>query len=130
MLDQDTERTALVETMTQDADALHQAGLAVADAMLAIHRTAVPLASQDSALAALLEALDAASGRAHELVCAIRSLAQRMDRNEVTKHEIAHIMARPYYLYRVGYALWTPATLALVPGHDAAAARSAQRHDR
>lgn len=88
-------------------ESLKKVGEAVADAMLAVYRTAVPLAKQEESLEAMLEGLNQAMGKSLELTKALLRLARRVEKDEISGHELAEILARKHYLDRRGYASWT-----------------------
>ena len=107
----DTERMVLIATLKRDADSFETVGRAVADALFTVRHAAVPLTGQDSAMEAMLEGLNQAMVNSAQLTEALRRLARRVERDEMSGHEIAEILARPHYLDRRGYASWTLAPL-------------------
>ena len=115
----DTECMILVATLKRDVESLKKVSDAAADAMLAVYRTAVPLAKHEESLEAMLEGLDQALDKSLELTKALRSLSCRMENDEISGHELAEILARKHYLDRRGYTSWTFAP-PLVPERDPA----------
>ena len=112
----DTERAALLTTLARDSLALSRVKRAAITALLAIRRTAVPLASLEEPLTAIVGALEQASADASGLIHELNALAWRIERDEATGHELAHILARPHYLHRGDYLLWPRSSRAPVPG--------------
>lgn len=105
----DTERMVLVTTLRCDVESLREVGEAVTDAMVAVYRTAVPLAKQEEALDGMLEGLNQAMVKSLELARALHRLARRVEKDEISGHELADILARKHYLDRRGYTSWTSA---------------------
>lgn len=114
----DTECMILVATLKRDVESLKKVSEAAADALLAVYRTAVPLAKHEELLEAMLEGLDQAVDKSLKLTKALRSLSRRMENDEISGHELAEILARKHYLDRRGYTSWTFAPL--VPERDPA----------
>jgi len=114
----DTECMILVATLKRDVESLKKVSEAAADAMLAVYRTAVPLAKHEESLEAMLEGLNQALDKSLELTKALRSLSRRVEKDEISGHELAEILARKHYLDRRGYTSWTFAPL--VPERDPA----------
>lgn len=114
----DTECMILVAMLKRDVESLKKVSEAAADAMLAVYRTAVPLAKHEESLEAMLEGLNQALDKSLELTKALRSLSRRVEKEEISGHELAEILARKHYLDRRGYTSWTFAPL--VPERDPA----------
>lgn len=114
----DTECMILVATLKRDVESLKKVSEAAADALLAVYRTAVPLAKHEESLEAMLEGLNQAVDKSLKLTKALRSLSRRMEKDEISGHELAEILARRHYLDRRGYTSWTFAPL--VPERDPA----------
>lgn len=107
----DTERMVLIATLMRDADSFEMVGRAAADALFTVCHAAVPLIGQDAAMEAMLKAFNQAMANSTQLAEALRRLARRVERDEMSGHEMAEILARPHYLDRRGYASWTFAPL-------------------
>jgi len=102
----DTECMILVAMLKRDVESLKKVSEAAADAMLAVYRTAVPLAKHEESLEAMLEGLNQALDKSLELTRALLRLARRVEKDEISGHELAEILARKHYLNRRGYASW------------------------
>jgi hypothetical protein len=103
----DTECMILIAMLKRDAESLKKVSEAAADAVLAVYRTAVPLAKYEESLEAMLEGLNQAMDKSLELTKALRSLSRRVEKDEISGHELAEILARKHYLDRRGYTSWT-----------------------
>lgn len=103
----DTECMILVATLKRDVESLKKVSEAAADALLAVYRTAVPLAKHEESLEAMLEGLNQAVDKSLALSKALRSLSRRVEKDEISGHELAEILARKHYLDRRGYTSWT-----------------------
>ncbi len=103
----DTECMILIAMLKRDAESLKKVSEAAADAVLAVYRTAVPLAKCEESLEAMLEGLNQAMDKSLELTKALRSLSRRVEKDEISGHELAEILARKHYLDRRGYTSWT-----------------------
>lgn len=103
----DTERMILIAMLKRDVESLKKVSEAAADAMLAVYRTAVPLAKYEESLEAMLEGLNQAMDKSLELTKALSSLSRRVEKDEISGHELAEILARKHYLDRRGYTSWT-----------------------
>ena len=77
----DTECMILVAMLKRDVESLKKVREAAADAMLAVYRTAVPLAKHEESLEAMLEGLNQALDKSLELTKALRSLSRRMEKD-------------------------------------------------
>ncbi|UKJ75387.1 hypothetical protein [Azospirillum brasilense] len=80
----DTERMVLIATLKRDADSFETVGRAVADALFTVRHAAVPLTGQDSAMEAMLEGLNQAMVNSAQLTEALRRLARRVERDEMS----------------------------------------------